>query len=66
MKNLKGFVRQRAQPKGSMAEGWLVQELCVFIVDYLSCSQKNKSKLWSTRDDDPWLGDIPQGNGVVK
>ena len=25
MKTLKGFVGQRAHPKGSMAEGWLVQ-----------------------------------------
>ena len=24
LKTLKGFVRQRARPKGSMAEGWLV------------------------------------------
>ena len=66
MKNLKGFVRQRAQTKGPMDEGWLVQESCVFVPDYLSCSQKNKSKLQSTRDNDWLLGDVPQGNGVVK
>ena len=28
MKTLKGFVRQKAWPEGSMAEGWLVQESC--------------------------------------
>ena len=33
MKTLKGFVRQRARPKGSMAEGWLVQESLVYIAD---------------------------------
>ena len=59
MKNLKVFVIQRAQPKGSMVEGWLVQELCVFVADYLSRSQKNDSKLWSTIDDDWLLGVVP-------
>ena len=49
-----------------MVEGWLVQELCVFVADYLSHSQKNESELWSTRDNDRLLGDVPQGNGVVK
>ena len=36
MKTLKDFVRQRAQPEGSMAEGWLVQEYFVYISEYLS------------------------------
>ena len=35
MKILKGFVRQKARPEGSMAEGWLVQESCVWISEYL-------------------------------
>ena len=66
MKNLKGFVRQQARPEGSMAEGWLVQESCVFVADYLSRSQKNESELWSTTDNDWLVGDVPQGNGVMK
>lgn len=35
MKTLKGFVRQRARPEGSMAEGWLVQESLVYISEFL-------------------------------
>lgn len=66
MKTLKGFVRQRARPEGSMAEGWLVQESCVFISEYLSRSQNNVLELWSTKDDDRLVGDVPQGNGVVQ
>ncbi|MCO5552535.1 hypothetical protein L7F22_006047 [Adiantum nelumboides] len=66
MKTLKGFVRQRARPEGSMAEGWLVQESCVFISEYLSRSQNNALELWSTKDDDRVVGDVPQGIGVVK
>ncbi|MCO5580232.1 hypothetical protein L7F22_034098 [Adiantum nelumboides] len=66
MKTLKGFVRQRAQLEGSMAEGWLVQESCVFVSEYLSRSQNNALELWSTKDDDRVVGDVPQGNGNVK
>eukprot|EP00249_Psilotum_nudum_P026801 c33556_g1_i1 orf=2-172(-) len=36
MKTLKGFVRRKARPEGSMAKGWLVQKPLVYISDYLS------------------------------
>ncbi|MCO5615118.1 hypothetical protein L7F22_069407 [Adiantum nelumboides] len=49
-----------------MAEGWLVQESCVIISEYLSRSQNNALELWSMKDDDRVVGDVPQGNGVVK
>ena len=60
MKTLKGFVRQRARPEGSMAKGWMVQESCVLISEYLSRSQNNILELWNTKDDDRVLGDVPQ------
>lgn len=65
MKTLKGFVRQKARPEGSMAEGWLVQESCVFISGYLA-HKNNMPHLWSTKDDDRVVGEVPQGNGVTK
>ena len=49
-----------------MAEGWMVQESCVFVSKYLLRSQKNIVELWSTKDDDRVVGDVRQGNGVVK
>ncbi|MCO5547670.1 hypothetical protein L7F22_001121 [Adiantum nelumboides] len=66
MKTLKGFVRQRARPKGSMAEGWMVQESCVFISEYLTRSQNNIIELWNIKDDERVVSEVPQGNGVVK
>ena len=66
MKTFKGFVKQRAQLEVSMAEGWMVQESCVFVSEYLSHSQNNVLELWSTKDDDRVLGDVLQGNGIVK
>ena len=35
MKTLKGFVCQGARLEGSMAEGWLVQESLVLIIELL-------------------------------
>ena len=49
-----------------MGEGWMVQESCVFILEYLSRSQNNILELWSTKDDDRVVGDVLQGNGVLK
>ncbi|MCO5547710.1 hypothetical protein L7F22_001161 [Adiantum nelumboides] len=66
MKTLKGFVRQRARPEGSMAEGWMVQESCVFISEYLTRSQNNIIELWNIKDDERVVSEVPQGNGVVK
>ncbi|MCO5586268.1 hypothetical protein L7F22_040207 [Adiantum nelumboides] len=66
MKTLKGFVRQRARPKGSMAKGWMVQESCVFISEYLTRSQNNIIELWNIKDDERVVSEVPQGNGVVK
>ncbi|MCO5564316.1 hypothetical protein L7F22_017976 [Adiantum nelumboides] len=66
MKTLKGFVRQRAQPEGSMAEGWMVQESCVFIFEYMTRSQNNIIELWNIKDDERVVSEVPQGNGVVK
>ena len=48
MKFLKGFVRQKTQPEGFMAKGWLVQESCVFIREYLVNANTNIPMLWST------------------
>ncbi|MCO5549356.1 hypothetical protein L7F22_002826 [Adiantum nelumboides] len=66
MKTLKRFVRQRARPEGSMAEGWMVQESCVFISEYLTRSQNNIIELWNIKDDERVVSEVPQGNGVVK
>ena len=44
----------------------MVQESCVFVSKYLSCSQNNVLELWSTKDNDQVVGDVFQGNGVVK
>ena len=36
MKTLKDFVMQSARPKGSMVEGWLIQDPLVYFSEFLS------------------------------
>ena len=66
MKTLKGFVRQRARPEGSMAMGWLVQESLVHITEFLVIMDPDMPRLWSQDEDDRMLGEEPQGKGKVR
>lgn len=66
MKTLKGFVRQRARPEGSMAMGWLVQESLVHITEFLVTVDPDMPRLWSQDEDDRMLGEEPQGKGKVR
>ena len=65
MKTLKSFVHQKAHPEGSMAEGWLVQESLVFIIEYLSSVDPEMPKLWSNDTDNRVTGFEPQGKGIM-
>lgn len=63
LKTLKDFVRQRARPEGSMAEGWLVQESFVYISEYLSRVDPSMPRLWSNEEDARMESNVPQGKG---
>lgn len=65
LKTLKDFVRQRARPEGSMAEGWLVQESFVYISEYLSQVDPRMPRLWSNEIDARMESNVPQGKGRV-
>ena len=61
MKTLKGFVRQRVRPEGSMAMGSLVQESLVYVTEYLSMLDPELPQLWTQEEDDRVAGEEPQG-----
>ena len=64
MKTLKGFVRQRARPEASMAEGWLVQEAMAHIAEFLGRNDPlGAPQAWSNKEDDRVSSEVPQGNG---
>ena len=44
---LKKFVRQRARPEGSMAEGWLYKECMYYLSEYLQSSHEDAPLSWT-------------------
>lgn len=44
---LKRFVCQRARPKGSMVEGWLLHKCMYYIVEYLQCVDDEAPPSWT-------------------
>ena len=60
MKTLKGYVHQRARPKGSMAEGWLVQESLVYISEHLGQREPSMPILWHNKGDDSFAKKVIQ------
>ena len=47
-----------------MAEGWLVEELCVWIFEYMERVDKSMPKLWSTKYNDRLVGKVQQGKDI--
>ncbi|MCO5609400.1 hypothetical protein L7F22_063626 [Adiantum nelumboides] len=69
MKTLKGFVRQKARPEGSMAEGWIVQESLVYITEWIVEFDKETQEspmLWRLGEDERLTTDVAHGGGTSK
>lgn len=66
MKTLKGFVRQRARPEGSMAEGWLAQESFVYISDFLTSIDPSMAPILDNAEDERLVGEVAQGKGTIR
>ncbi|MCO5604824.1 hypothetical protein L7F22_058997 [Adiantum nelumboides] len=61
---LKGLVRQRAQPEGSMSEGWVLGECMYYLTEYLEHIDEGAPRKW-TLDEPTILSDeILCGKGI--
>ncbi|MCO5587908.1 hypothetical protein L7F22_041860 [Adiantum nelumboides] len=61
---LKGLVRQRARPEGSMSEGWVLGECMYYLVEYLERIDEGAPHKW-TLDESTILSDeILCGKGI--
>ena len=47
MKDLKGWVRQKARLEGSMAQGYILQEVVVHVTEYTIRLDKESTQLWN-------------------
>jgi hypothetical protein len=55
MKTLKGYVRNKARPKGSMAKGYAIEEaLRFYITINKGCGMTKKTHVWLMR----WLKEM--------
>jgi hypothetical protein len=51
MKEIKSWVRQKAHPEGSMAEGYIVSEAMHYLTEYVQRLDKNAPQLWTAEED---------------
>jgi hypothetical protein len=56
LKTLKGFVRQNFRPKGSMGEGYLVQEAMEVFHDIIGDMDKYAPRVWKEEEDEKKTG----------
>jgi hypothetical protein len=51
MKDLKGWVRQKARPEGSMTKGYILQEAMVHVTEYIARLDPKGTQLWNYKED---------------
>lgn len=61
MKGLKGFVKNKAKPEGSMAQGYLREESIGFINEYLSEYTATTKRAWDDKEEPAMYDEILEG-----
>ena len=63
MKTLKGYVRQRAQPEGSMARGYIMEEALGFCTEYMQNCTVTSRRVWDDKEEPSTNDEVLQGKG---
>ena len=63
MKVLKNFVRNKENPKGSMFEGYSMQEAVGFYIEYKKDFKSVNWRVWDDDKDERVAGEVLEGNG---
>ena len=68
LKSLKAFVRQRARPKGSMVEGYMVYQCMVYISQYLPklAENMNVPHIWHLDSINKFEGEVLLEKGKMR
>ena len=66
LKTLKGYVRQRAQPKDSMAQGYIRDEALGFCIEYMQGCQLMEHRIWDDKEDPTMNNEVIEGKGRVR
>jgi hypothetical protein len=63
-KVLKGYVWNMAQPKASMATGYLMDETLGLITEYMDQFQPSKRRIWDLNKEEGVCGEVLEGASI--
>ena len=63
LKTLKGYVRNRARPEASMAEGYAIDEALGFCTEYMQSYTVTSRRVWDDKEDPTMNDEILEGVG---
>ena len=68
LKFMKGLVRQRARPEGSMIEGYMIYQIMVYISEYLPkfAAGIHVDRIWDPNCNDKFKGEYLTGKGRLR
>ncbi len=58
MKVLKGYVCNTFQPKGSMVEGYILDDIMGFVIEYLQEFQHVSRRVWDVEEKEGVVGEV--------
>lgn len=62
---LKSFVRNKAQPEASMANGYVAEEALGFCTEYLNLERYTERHVWESEEDESGRASVVEGCGRV-
>ena len=62
---LKSFVRNKAHPEASMANGYAAEEALGFCTEYLNLQEHTKRHIWESSEDESMRASVVEGRGRV-
>jgi len=66
LKILKGFVQNKARPKGSMVKGYALEEALGFCTKYIQGFTTTKERVWDDKEDPNMIDEMFEGNGRLQ
>lgn len=63
LKRLKGYVRQRAKPEGSMARGYTIEEALGFCTEYMQDCELTRRRTWDDEEEVGAKSEVVEGTG---
>ena len=63
LKTLKGYVRLRSNPQGSMAQGYIMDEAMGFCTEYMQHCSGSERRVWDDKEEPAMNSKVMEGNG---